>query len=343
MTATVRFCIIGLVLVGVGLGAYFINDGLKSDQPAPKDSQSAPLANADSGQTPGRFGIVEPEAGPAMEPAMVPPVQPAAVAGADHNTGQEASPAPLGVREDRADTERSWRPRPLETSEARPSVPSTLPAGLAGHAPAGELAPTRLDADQLTAGPASASPGSRSDQMSLREQPEAARPEKADAVKPAAAAPEAAQKMTIHVVKPGETFTALAIKYLGHAKHVKLIEKANPRINPNRLYVGTKLKIPAAPEAPKATPTDVSGSTAQASATGQRKTAPKAPPVDPAKAYTVQPGDSWAKLAADHLGDSNWTVLYEYNKERFPANNRTLHPGMVIEIPSKSELLGSGR
>jgi nucleoid-associated protein YgaU len=334
MTSSLKIGIAGLAVVGVGLGAYLVNSGLKGDK-AEKASESVKLASSESEQAPAVLATEEPKPAPSMEQISVPSIQETPVASTDNHTGQAGSPAPLGVRESRQDTERTWRPRPLETSEAQPVIPAppVLPAAVDAADPAGSSEPAP-SADQAPISPAPVSTLSDTERMSLQEPSTATQPAKADlAAKTASAASE---KMTIHVVQPGDTFSALAVKYLGSHKHVKLIEKANPKINPNRLYVGTKLKIPAAPEASKTVAVSVANDSAAA---GEPKAKPvKAPPVDPAKAYTVKPGDSWSSLSTRFLGDPNWTVLYEYNKERFPPNVRTLQPGMVIEIPTKGEL-----
>lgn len=333
MTSSLKLGIAGLAVVGIGLGAYLVNSGLKGDK-AQKASEPVKLASTDNGQTPAAPAMEEPKAAPAMQPVSAAPAPTTPVASTDDHTGHAASPAPLGVHSTQ-DTERTWRPKPLETSEAQP----TTPAPVSPTADVADLGRTEEPAPSPSPATAAPSPSPDAGRMTLQEQSAATQPAKTDqaAAKPANAAPE---KMTIHVVQAGDTFSGLAAKYLGSPKRVNLIEKANPKINPNRLYVGTKLKIPAAPEAPKAAPAD--NASGGAAAGEQKAKTVKAPPVDPAKAYTVKPGDSWASLASQHLGgDSNWTVLYEYNKERFPANARTLQPGMVIEIPSKAEVAGA--
>jgi nucleoid-associated protein YgaU len=150
--------------------------------------------------------------------------------------------------------------------------------------------------------------------------------------------------MTSHVIQTGDTFSALATRYLGNAKYAKLIMEANPKCDPRRLQVGATVTIPAAPESAKpASPPPAE----------RRPVTPAAPPVVaraperstptrsapetviPAdRVYTVQTGEGWYLLAKRFLGEgSRWPELYELNKERASFNPRLLRAGTVIELP----------
>ena len=76
----------------------------------------------------------------------------------------------------------------------------------------------------------------------------------------------------IYKVKSGDTLTVIA-KHLNVS--VKTIEKANPQIDPNKLKVGDKLKVPAKASAPVAAPV-VPEATAPAQAPAPSATSPKA-------------------------------------------------------------------
>ncbi|MFN3266076.1 MAG: BON domain-containing protein [Deinococcales bacterium] len=47
-----------------------------------------------------------------------------------------------------------------------------------------------------------------------------------------------------HIVKPGETLSAISVKYYGDASHVAAIAKASGVSNPDLIKVGQKLQIP---------------------------------------------------------------------------------------------------
>lgn len=93
---------------------------------------------------------------------------------------------------------------------------------------------------------------------------------------PATVAEMPAVTMTEHTLVRGDNFSTLAIKY---GVHLKDIQAANPNLNPLRLQIGDKVKIP-----PK-------------SATANGGAA--APAADPG-IYTVKSGDTLSKIAATH-------------------------------------------
>ena len=154
-----------------------------------------------------------------------------------------------------------------------------------------------------------------------------------------------------HVIQAGDTYTALAARYLGDAKLADLIAKANPGKDPRRLAVGAKLEIPPAP--PKAGPAEASGVStgigppSPASGAGAKPSSPATPatpkpastpnhlsPVPPARAYTVQAGEGWYDLAKRFLKDGRrWPELYERNRERVSRDPKQLRAGTVIELP----------
>ena len=102
--------------------------------------------------------------------------------------------------------------------------------------------------------------------------------------------------MKEHVIQPGDSFSALAVQYLGDAKYTSLVQEANPGMDPYRLQIGTKVNIPPAPAA-KEHASAVSG----APRVGVR--AKSIPPVPPGRSYTVKSGEGWYDLANRFLGD----------------------------------------
>jgi len=48
----------------------------------------------------------------------------------------------------------------------------------------------------------------------------------------------------IHVIKSGENFTVLAKKYYNDTRKVNVIVDANPNVNPKRIQIGDKIKVP---------------------------------------------------------------------------------------------------
>jgi LysM repeat protein len=353
MTSSFKIGLISVCVVGVGLGAYLVNLGLKSDRNV-KKSTDASVNTGGSASTSGTEG---------SNPGAPAGSGSGTLAMTDNNTGNAASPPPVLPSAAGGDSERSFRPHTPEATPA-PQAPPTMAGDTSGAGGMGSFgtpatpsnsgsaaaagsgttggsgtttppppsattytppAPTpspavasgeRMGLSEPTTGGSSSGPGTTADKSAT----------------PTPAAPE---KMTIHVVQPGETLSSIAAKYLGNARHASLIAKANPNIRPNRISVGAKLKIPTV-QAPTTAPAGSGTTTVVAAKNGTQKAAvTPPPPVDPSRAYTVKANDSWTGLARKYLGHDNWTVLYEYNKERFPRTSRTLKPGMVIEIPPK--------
>ena len=111
-----------------------------------------------------------------------------------------------------------------------------------------------------------------------------------------------------HVIVKGDTFALLATKY--HVS-VNAIKQANPNLNPTRLKIGDKVKIPAATAVPAAQP----GAAAPA---GEGKT------------YKVKSGDNLTKIAKAHGTTA---------KALRAANNLStdqIKVGQTLKIPGKS-------
>lgn len=131
-----------------------------------------------------------------------------------------------------------------------------------------------------------------------------------------------------HEIVAGDNFSKLAVQYLGSSKHTALILKANPDVDPRRLQVGMKIRIPAAPHAAPAAATETS-------------TAGAKPAIPPDRAYTVQEGETWYDLGKKFLGNPARSVeLYEFNRERVPRNPNVLPAGTVIELPPEARKRG---
>ncbi len=133
-----------------------------------------------------------------------------------------------------------------------------------------------------------------------------------------------------YTIKRGDTLSALAAQYLGHARYAGQIVKANPGVHPRRLRVGMKLKIPTGAGQPTA-------SRPSSTATGRAAAVVEsARPVPKDRAYTVKTGEGWYDLAERFLGQgSRWPELFEMNKDRVPRNPNILPRGTVIELPKK--------
>jgi nucleoid-associated protein YgaU len=180
----------------------------------------------------------------------------------------------------------------------------------------------------------------------------------------AAAQTKPAATPQTHTLEPGDTFTALAVEYFGHAKYATRIMQANPDLDPRRLRIGTEITIPTIPEAaPSQSPATESTAVASPAPARPEPAQPSEPrvitttgglrvvqpsdagpaPIPEDRAYTVQPGEGWYQLAQRFFGDSSqWTRLYELNRERVPTDPNMLQAGTVIELPQGVQATQSG-
>lgn len=128
------------------------------------------------------------------------------------------------------------------------------------------------------------------------------------------------ESVETHRVQPRDTFSSLAQRYYGNAKHARFLINSNPHLGTTgRLLTGQVVKIPSLP---KSTATNSAGKQTQAPLT--------------ARTYKVKSGDSFYKIAANVLGDSSrWNELFELNKKLVKGNPKNLQIGTEIRLPNK--------
>ncbi len=125
-----------------------------------------------------------------------------------------------------------------------------------------------------------------------------------------------------HRVQPGDTFSSLAHRYYGSTTFTRFLIDSNPHIaDPDRLRIGTIVKIPSRPA--------VSAMQIPASAGSPVAKASDGPPT-----YVVKPGDSFYVIARDVLGDARrWKELFELNREAVKGDPTRLQAGQVLVLP----------
>ena len=119
----------------------------------------------------------------------------------------------------------------------------------------------------------------------------------------------------VYVVRPGDSLQAIASRTLGDANRWGRIAELNPGVDPLRLQVGDRLRLP--------------GGADTASAGVQ-------PARDPAAAgsvHTVRAGDSLSVIALRYYGDSTrWRAIYEANRAVMDSPD-DLGIGVRLRIP----------
>jgi len=223
---------------------------------------------------------------------------------------------------------------------AGPALPDIAPLNIAGP-PKADSATAAGSGTAVAAGGDSTEPSAKID-LAAVDGPQPS---------PLAAKPAEKAKPREYVVQSGDTFSSIALKQLGSTRHVKELMKANPNKDAKRLYVGTKLILPdlpaASPTVAAGTGTSVSSETpakpvagtASIRTTGAVKDTFVVPPPDPARSYTVQPGEGWFELARKFMGrGEGYPRHYEYNKARVGGNPDLLRAGTVIELPPSAKM-----
>ena len=109
-----------------------------------------------------------------------------------------------------------------------------------------------------------------------------------------------------YTVQGGDTLSSIAQQAYGDSNQWQIIYDANKQVigsNPNVIYPGQVLYIPA--------------------------TSPT-----PGSNYTVQSGDTLSSIAQRAYGNSNqWQVIYDANKQVIGSNPNLIYPGQVLYIP----------
>jgi len=120
---------------------------------------------------------------------------------------------------------------------------------------------------------------------------------------------------------------SLAQKYYGDKKFARFLREANKDVSdPDRLAAGLTIRIPPSPPAnamaqgPNAA--NSPNSAGQVVTTGGKRT------------YKVQPGDSFYRIAKNHLGNANrWKEVYDLNKSLVNNDPTLLKPGQMVILP----------
>ena len=177
----------------------------------------------------------------------------------------------------------------------------------------------RPDARGSDAGPAVVLPDSSSRALLASNQPAAlsdqsARNRSASGPVPNRASPPITGE---YAVQAGDTLSSIAEDVLGDARHWDLIAKANPFVDPNKLKVGQKLRLPA-----KDSPRTASHGQTQPNVSNS------------AGQYVVQNGDTLVSIARSYYGDpALWEIVFSANKSVIGGNPDRLKVGMRLTIP----------
>jgi len=122
-----------------------------------------------------------------------------------------------------------------------------------------------------------------------------------------------------HVLRQGETYSSLSLRYYGTSAYANAISKANPLLSPTNLRAGRVLRIPKNPKNIQGIPL------------------PKHPEpgAGTTTEYLVESGDTLSRIAATVYGDSRLaSIIYEANKDQL-RDEHSLRIGQKLRIPPK--------
>ena len=127
-----------------------------------------------------------------------------------------------------------------------------------------------------------------------------------------------------YVVTSGDTLSGISVMYYGTEIEWSRIADANPDVDPDRLRIGAKLTIPAyTPRAARPARSSVATASTRA-----------LPPN--ARSHRVEDGESLSSIADQYYGrETQWTRIFEANRDMLKGDPDRLRIGMVLAIPGK--------
>ncbi|MBN2445388.1 MAG: LysM peptidoglycan-binding domain-containing protein [Phycisphaerae bacterium] len=124
-----------------------------------------------------------------------------------------------------------------------------------------------------------------------------------------------------YTVKEGDLLTYIVRDRYGSESYLAAVVAANPGMNPDRILVGQKIKLPPKNTVDTRQPTSTPAATGGRSADGLT--------------YVVEEGDTLTKIAKNALGDGErWKEIYELNKDKLESAD-VVTVGLKLKLPPK--------
>jgi LysM repeat protein len=193
----------------------------------PAEVSEAPPGTEPSAPAPEGAGVAETETPPALEPSERAEMPAGQLLDKEVKEG-ETPEAPAAVTEETPEPPAATAPEVApEEPPVEPSEPPTAPAAEEALPESPDLAATTPKAPPSPAA----------------EEPSA----------PAVETPAATGAPGTYTIAPGDTLGEIATRLYGDATRWRVIARANPGLDPNRLLVGQVIKLPALPAAKQTT------------------------------------------------------------------------------------------
>ncbi len=172
-----------------------------------------------------------------------------------------------------------------------------------------------------------------------------AAPRPIEAAKPAAT-PAASSTRKTYTVKPGDSFSSIALRELGAERHWLAIVDANPGVDPKRIKVGQVIALPvidgdearpAAPVAAGTTESNGKAATVKPAITADAKPGAgsdaKPAATGEAKIHEVRAGENLSSISRRHFNTpDHWRHIYITNREIIGGDPGRLHAGLKLKI-----------
>ncbi|MEM7681705.1 MAG: LysM peptidoglycan-binding domain-containing protein [Planctomycetota bacterium] len=125
--------------------------------------------------------------------------------------------------------------------------------------------------------------------------------------------------VSTYEVQPNDNFWKIAEAQYGDDRHWRTIAQANPSVDPTRLAVGQKLRMPSRASLPDLDPTD-----------------PVVEDPGQGRRYRIRPGDTLSEISQEVYGTAaSWQLIYNANRQAIGDNPSKLSPGMTLSIPPR--------
>ncbi|MBM4114239.1 MAG: LysM peptidoglycan-binding domain-containing protein [Phycisphaerae bacterium] len=146
----------------------------------------------------------------------------------------------------------------------------------------------------------------------------------------------------------GDTFTSIAEEYFGETRKWVLVARENPSIDPTRLLVGQKIRLPAQdtplPASDEGEGASTGGADRSSGGSGAEGTSGSSgvsgsSGADDRSRHVVQQGDTLASIADRFYGtkaESAWRRIFEANRTVIGEDPSRLRPGTTLVIPPRN-------
>ena len=142
-----------------------------------------------------------------------------------------------------------------------------------------------------------------------------------------------------YVVKKGDSFESISKSIYGTTTKWREIAKANPTVDPTRMKIGAKLRIPAA-GASVSTETSIASASSSTSSSSSKSSTKSAAGSTSGGTHVIAKGDTFSSLARSYYGDSKfWKAIAKANPK---ISEKSLAIGTKIAIPPKSTVVSGG-